>query len=146
MKKIVYKIFLALVFIIRKSPRFLRRGFFKLLATLAYLTKNTVPDDARWTVLSFRGKAVVVPEIKVFQNEELIYVPVGSTLRHLLSQVGQLPELGMMKAGSFNGLRIPPRRIVGDSYVRINMGMYRHDTNGNDIFDLPLVKGDRIFY
>ncbi len=40
MKKIVYKLFLALVFVIRKSPRFLRRGFFKVLGTLAYLSAS----------------------------------------------------------------------------------------------------------
>ena len=115
-------------------------------ATLAYLTQNKVPDDARWTVLNFRGKAVVVPEIEILRNEESVYVPVGATLRHVLSQLGKLPESGMIKEGSFNGLRIPPRRIVGEAYYRINLGMYQQDASNNDIFDFPLVKGDRIFY
>ncbi len=37
MKKIVYNFFLIIVFILRKMPRFLRRGFFKTLAYLAYI-------------------------------------------------------------------------------------------------------------
>ena len=37
MKKLVYKLFLALVFILRKLPVSLRRGFFGILAKLAYL-------------------------------------------------------------------------------------------------------------
>jgi len=37
MKKVVYKLFLALVFILRKLPVSLRRGFFRILAKLAYL-------------------------------------------------------------------------------------------------------------
>lgn len=36
-RKIVYKIFLGLVFILRKMPRFLRRGFFRLIANIAYI-------------------------------------------------------------------------------------------------------------
>lgn len=37
MKKFIYKFFLIIVFILRKMPRFIRRGFFKLLANCAYL-------------------------------------------------------------------------------------------------------------
>jgi len=36
-KKIVYNLFLGLVFILRKMPRFLRRSFFKVLAKLGFL-------------------------------------------------------------------------------------------------------------
>lgn len=35
--KIVYKVFLGLVFILRKMPRFLRRAFFKFIANIAYI-------------------------------------------------------------------------------------------------------------
>lgn len=37
MKKIVYKLFLVVVFILRKMPRSLRRGFFRFIATCGYL-------------------------------------------------------------------------------------------------------------
>jgi KDO2-lipid IV(A) lauroyltransferase len=40
MKNIVYKLFLVLVFIFRHLPKFLRRGFFKTLAFIAYLTAS----------------------------------------------------------------------------------------------------------
>ena len=37
MKKLVYKIFLGLVFVLRKLPKSIRRSFFKLIAFLAYV-------------------------------------------------------------------------------------------------------------
>lgn len=37
MKKLVYKLFLLVVFILRKMPRFLRRAFFRFIATCGYL-------------------------------------------------------------------------------------------------------------
>lgn len=37
MKKIVYKLFLIVVFILRKMPKFLRRAFFRFIATCGYL-------------------------------------------------------------------------------------------------------------
>jgi len=38
--KIAYKLFLGLVFVLRKMPRLLRRGFFKLLGKLTFLFAN----------------------------------------------------------------------------------------------------------
>ena len=40
MNKLVYNIFLVFVFILRKLPKFMRRGFFKLLASFAYLVAS----------------------------------------------------------------------------------------------------------
>ena len=37
MKKIVYKLFLAVVFILRNLPKSLRRAFFRFLANMGYL-------------------------------------------------------------------------------------------------------------
>ena len=51
-KKIVYKIFLALVYILRKSPKSVRRGFFKFLASLAYMfarkTNNIIKTNLKF--------------------------------------------------------------------------------------------------
>jgi KDO2-lipid IV(A) lauroyltransferase len=42
MKKIVYRLFLVVVFILRKLPKPIRRGFFRFIANLGYLfAKNT---------------------------------------------------------------------------------------------------------
>lgn len=42
MKKIVYKLFLIVVFILRKLPKSIRRGFFRIIAKLGYIfAKNT---------------------------------------------------------------------------------------------------------
>ena len=40
MNKLIYNIFLVFVFILRKLPKFMRRGFFKLLASFAYLVAS----------------------------------------------------------------------------------------------------------
>jgi Kdo2-lipid IVA lauroyltransferase/acyltransferase len=37
MKKIVYRLFLIVVFVLRKSPKSLRRGFFRIIANLGYI-------------------------------------------------------------------------------------------------------------
>ena len=37
MKKLVYRLFLIVVFILRKMPRFIRRSFFKFIAYLGYV-------------------------------------------------------------------------------------------------------------
>ena len=51
-KKIVYRIFLALVYILRKSPKSIRRCFFKLLASFAYMfagkTNNIIKTNLRF--------------------------------------------------------------------------------------------------
>ena len=42
MKKIVYRLFLVVVFILRKLPKFVRRGFFRFIAYFGYIfAKNT---------------------------------------------------------------------------------------------------------
>ena len=37
MKKLVYRLFLIVVFILRKMPRFIRRSFFRFIAYLGYV-------------------------------------------------------------------------------------------------------------
>lgn len=68
MKKIVYKIFLFLVFILRKSPKTLRRGFFKLIANSAYLFASSTNRIIKANVdLVFDGK-VKEEELKQIQK------------------------------------------------------------------------------
>ena len=68
MNKIVYNIFLALVFILRKSPRSIRRGFFRFLALIAYLfaskTNRIIKSNLR---LIFNDK-LTEKEIKEIQK------------------------------------------------------------------------------
>lgn len=68
MKKIVYRLFLLVVFILRKMPQFLRRGFFKSLAGLAYLfakkTNRTIEANLN---LVFKNK-LEQNEIKSIQK------------------------------------------------------------------------------
>ncbi len=68
MENIIYKIFLGLVFILRKSPKKIRRGFFKLIAYLAYIfarkTNNIIEANLK---LVFDNK-ITKDEIKDIQK------------------------------------------------------------------------------
>ena len=72
MKKIVYQLFLVLVFILRKSPIFLRRGFFKNLAKLAYLisskTNRTIETNLNFV---FDGKDEKFKKLDKEEIEEI---------------------------------------------------------------------------
>lgn len=68
MKKIVYKIFLALVFILRKSPKFIRRGFFRLLASLAYLFANKTNKIIKTNLKFIFNDKISEKEIKEIQK------------------------------------------------------------------------------
>lgn len=68
MKKFVYQIFLFLVFLLRKSPKVLRRSFFKLIAKGAYLFASNTNKIIKSNVdLVFDGK-VKEEELKEIQK------------------------------------------------------------------------------
>ena len=68
MKKIVYKIFLFLVFLLRKSPKSLRRAFFRFIANSAYLFASNTNRIIKANVdLVFDGK-VKEEELKQIQK------------------------------------------------------------------------------
>ncbi|MFK7969912.1 MAG: LamG domain-containing protein [Bacteroidia bacterium] len=113
-------------------------------ATNEYELQTKISDNDDWVKLSFRGKAVVVPEVCIFENEQAIYVPVGTTLRQVLHQSRNLAPSTLASGPVHEKLRIPPRRLVGNQYVHIHLAPYRFG-NEQDSYDLPLVKGDRIF-
>ncbi|MFK2823812.1 lipid A biosynthesis lauroyl acyltransferase [Arcobacter sp. YIC-80] len=57
MKSIIYQIFLLIVFILRKMPKFLRRGFFRLIAKSAYLFASNTNNIIKANLdLVFDGK------------------------------------------------------------------------------------------
>ncbi|WP_121628825.1 lipid A biosynthesis lauroyl acyltransferase [Poseidonibacter antarcticus] len=68
MKKIVYKIFLALVFILRKSPKFIRRGFFRFLSALAYLFANKTNKIIKTNLKFIFNDKISEKEIKEIQK------------------------------------------------------------------------------
>lgn len=68
MKKIIYQIFLALVFILRKSPKSIRRGFFRFLAALAYLFANKTNKIIKTNLKFIFNNKISEKEIKEIQK------------------------------------------------------------------------------
>ena len=68
MKKIVYKIFLALVFILRKSPKCIRRGFFRFLSSFAYLFANKTNKIIKTNLKFIFNDKISEKEIKEIQK------------------------------------------------------------------------------
>ncbi|UTJ05677.1 hypothetical protein [Arcobacter roscoffensis] len=68
MKKFIYQIFLFLVFLLRKSPKVLRRGFFKFIANTAYLFASNTNRIIKTNLdLVFDGK-IEEKELKEIQK------------------------------------------------------------------------------
>ncbi|MEM8888402.1 MAG: hypothetical protein AAGD28_10515, partial [Bacteroidota bacterium] len=97
------------------------------------------------------GRAVIIPEIQIFVNEEVVYVPIGTTLRQILERSISLPSVGLIgnNPDPLHGA-YAPRRLVHDGpanspqYKLIQLGAYQSFGN-QDVYDIPLVKGDRIY-
>ena len=68
MGKIVYKLFLVVVYILRKSPSFLRRGFFKLIANSAYLFASKTNRIIKANLRLVYGNKISDDEIKSVQK------------------------------------------------------------------------------
>jgi len=66
--KIVYKIFLVIIFLLRKSPTFLRRGFFKFIANSAYLLASKTNRIIKANLKLVYGDKISENEIKSVQK------------------------------------------------------------------------------
>ena len=126
------------------------------VATDAYTASGTIAGAASGNLpiiaVSFRGRAVAVPEIGVYVNRRvadyrqstLTYVPLGTTLRQLLDQ----------QAGTWNPLQlygesgtITLRRFWSEvdglpQYRKVMLNSVR--AADVRVFDLPLVKSDML--
>ncbi len=126
--------------------------------TLADLEEATAevgqadPDFPLDTVqLSFRSRAVIVPEIQVHVGHQSVWVPLGTTLRQLAERHGSPPPGGLAGPTDLSTVAgtTRPRRAVHEGidsrpqFRFIVPGPYGSG-DGLDLFDLPLVKGDRL--
>ncbi|NET04532.1 MAG: LamG domain-containing protein [Symploca sp. SIO2B6] len=114
-------------------------------ATLIGATSLTALDTKTDVVsFYFRGRATVIPEIAVVLQGQKVFVPVGTTLRQLLAQTVSLPSVlpGQFLLESTGKPRLSRLLHEGVS----NQPSYRFINLEENIpvFDLPLVKGDRI--
>ncbi len=100
----------------------------------------------------FRDKAMIIPEIQVFVGNREVYVPVGTTLRQLIEKYANLPT--PMKAQpnlqAFLGKARARRQIHAGAdstpaYRFLNV-VSNDVRNNQDIFDLPLIKGDKFYF
>jgi hypothetical protein len=96
---------------------------------------------------------VVIPEITVFVQEQPVMVSIGTTWRQLIERYVGIPYASLrgQDLQSFQG-RLRVRRLVHEgvnstpSYRFINLESYQPSANGMDLFDLPVVKGDRFYF
>lgn len=100
----------------------------------------------------FRDRATIIPEIQVFVGNRELYVPVGTTLRQLLEKYAGIPAASASKPelAAFLG-KTRPRRLLHTgpdsipSYRFLNPGTTNVVKN-QDVFDLPLIKGDKFYF
>ncbi len=123
-------------------------------ATTQFLRNNAIDASPTGSRVSFffRGRVTVVPEITVFVQEQPVEVPVGTTLRQLRERYAHMPAAGF-GGQDLRSLQGTPRarRLVHEgvnstpTYCFLNLNAYAA-VNGSDIFDLPVVKGDRFYF
>jgi hypothetical protein len=122
------------------------------------LNDNFNGYDKKITITRFRGRAVITPEIPVEVNNSVRFVPVGTTVRQLLSAYGGgvSPTTGFL--GDFRFERAVNSVVDNLSqaaatpmavhtnpvrYADAPMSTYN---GGVDYFDLPLIQGDALFF
>ncbi|BAY35577.1 hypothetical protein NIES2107_74890 (plasmid) [Nostoc carneum NIES-2107] len=122
-------------------------------ATQEYQTNGSVTNSNSRVSFFFRGRVVVIPEITVFVQEQPVMVSLGTTLRQLIERYAGIPSASLrgQDLQAFQG-RLRPRRLVHEgvnntpSYRFINLESDQTFANGMDLFDLPVVKGDRFYF
>jgi hypothetical protein len=99
----------------------------------------------------FRGRDIVVPELLVRLNYQQSFVPVGTTVRNLVDQFVNssfstaAPTTGFFP---FFGLYRQYGQLLDSSYQPSEISFGAVDTTtltgGQDVFDLPVIKGDAL--
>ena len=121
-------------------------------STNAYLASQGSAPGSLPGSFFFRGRAAVIPEICIFVQEIPQYVPVGTTVRQIVERAGAIPTPGRGDdLTAFRG-RLRPRRLVHEgvnsepTYKFIDLKTYRFFSGSSlDVFDMPVVKGDRFY-
>ncbi|NJP11952.1 MAG: hypothetical protein HC866_22820 [Leptolyngbyaceae cyanobacterium RU_5_1] len=122
-------------------------------ATKQYIENGSLPSSDQFVSFYFRGRVVVIPEITVFVQDQPTAVPVGTTFRQLIERYAGIPSARLrgQDLQKFQGI-LRPSRLVHEgvnstpSYKFINLTDYRRYESGIDGFELPLVKGDRVYF
>ncbi|AKQ68347.1 hypothetical protein A176_005259 [Myxococcus hansupus] len=103
-----------------------------------------------------RGRTVLVPQVQVYVRGAPTYVPLGTTLRHLLDTSTFIPPLAQQVPNlncqrwlmDYNPYSDTALQLVFPGFTPLNVwgSNYRVYWNGADVLDLPLAKGDALTF
>jgi hypothetical protein len=122
-------------------------------ASDTYFESRRVTDSAVVAAF-FRGRTFVIPEILCHLNGSPTYVPVGTTVRQLLSRYTILPRVDGFRAAKFPYLRLAPASsflsgggnplapAYPDFYREVNFAAGTSSSGPLDAYDLPVFHGD----
>ncbi len=114
-------------------------------AALVGATSLTALDQGmNVSTFYFRGRAAVVPEIAVVLQGKPLFIPIGTTLQQLMEQTLSVPSALPGKSLSASTGRPRLSRVVHDGVDNAPNYEFINLEEMVPIFDLPLVKGDRI--
>jgi hypothetical protein len=82
--------------------------------------------------IAMRGRDLLIPEILITVNGSPTFVPIGTTLGDVLATASSMTSAEVAR-------RVVVRRAVGDVHRRV-----RFATTSAEIFELPMLKGDRV--
>jgi hypothetical protein len=114
--------------------------------------------EQKISITRFRGRSVITPEIPVEVNNSIRFVPVGTTVRQLLSTYGGgvYPNAGYLRnfrleravnsvVDNLAQTAATPKAVHTNPvrYADAPMSTY---SGGVDYFDLPLIHGDALFF
>ncbi|MCB0531456.1 MAG: LamG domain-containing protein [Saprospiraceae bacterium] len=112
-----------------------------------------VTDSGNTIRFFFRDKAMVMPEIQVLVGDREVYVPVGTTMRQLIEMYANIPAASAFAEPDLEAFlgQARPRRLFHSGanstpayrFLNLNTNSVK---NNRDVFDLPLVKGDKFYF
>jgi len=112
-----------------------------------YLKKGAV-TSGNGQAFYFRGRTTVIPEIAIQVNGQSEYVALGATFRQLLERYLSVP--GAMDGQDLSQIGVQAQRLMHQgldgkqTYRTIHFEHYQVYSDGSDVYDIPLLKGDRI--
>ncbi|NPC49624.1 hypothetical protein D7X99_37025 [Corallococcus sp. AB032C] len=124
-------------------------------ATKSYRDNNGNPG-AYGVSAYLRGRTVLVPQVQVYVRGAPTYVPLGTTLRHLLDASTFVPPLAMQLPNLNHQRWLMDYSPYSDTVLQLSFpgftpvnvwgSNYRVYWNGADVLDLPLAKGDALTF
>jgi hypothetical protein len=117
-------------------------------ATKSYLTMNMCATATAGNLpiecIIFRGRTTIVPEIGIFLNQQLVYVPVGTTVRNIAESMFNANVLSWNNSSPFTFSRLwtdgNPSQLP--TYIRVNFSPSSSSLPNASTYELPVLMGD----